>query len=70
MLSNFEAYPTASSPVVYASRRTLPHAMQDSLPAGGCAFAGRESNSLYHYERFQFMASSSPGLTLGNRRVV
>ena len=25
----------ASSPAVYASRRPLPHAMQDSLPAGG-----------------------------------
>ena len=25
----------ASSPAVYASRRALPHAMQDSLPAGG-----------------------------------
>ena len=30
----------------------------------GCAFAGRESNPLDRYERFQFMASSSPGLTL------
>ena len=26
---------TPSSPAVYASRRALPHAMQDSLPAGG-----------------------------------
>ena len=30
----------------------------------GCAFAGRVSNPLDRYERFQFMASSSPGLTL------
>ena len=30
----------------------------------GCAFAGRESNPLDRDERFQFMASSSPGLTL------
>ena len=32
--TDFEAYPAASSPAVYASRRALPHAMQDSLPAG------------------------------------
>ena len=30
----------------------------------GFAFAGRESNPLGHYERFQVMASSSPGLRL------
>ena len=30
----------------------------------GCAFAGRESNPLDRYERFQLMSSSSPGLTL------
>ena len=30
----------------------------------GCAFAGRESNPLDRYERFQFIASSSPGLRL------
>ena len=30
----------------------------------GCAFAGRESNPLDRYERFQLMASSCPGLTL------
>ena len=34
-IDDFEAYPAASSPAVYASRRALPHAMQDSLPAGG-----------------------------------
>ena len=33
-IDDFEAYPAASSPAVYASRRALPHAMQDSLPAG------------------------------------
>ena len=32
--TDFEAYSAASSPAVYASRRALPHAMQDSLPAG------------------------------------
>ena len=30
----------------------------------GCAFAGLESNPLDHYERFQVISSSSPGLTL------
>ena len=30
----------------------------------GYVLAGRESNPLDRYERFQFMASSSPGLTL------
>ena len=30
----------------------------------GCAFAGRESNPLDRYERFQIISSSSPGLSL------
>ena len=30
----------------------------------GCAFAGRESNPLGRNERFQFMSSPFPGLTL------
>ena len=30
----------------------------------GCAFAGRESNPLDLYERFQVISSSSPGLSL------
>ena len=34
-LHDFEAYRAASPHAVYASRRALPHAMQDSLPAGG-----------------------------------
>ena len=34
-LHRFRGYRDASSPAVYASRRALPHAMQDSLPAGG-----------------------------------
>ena len=33
----------------------------------GCAFAGRESNPLDRYERFQLMSSSSPGLTLAQQ---
>ena len=34
-LYRFRGYRDASSPAVYASRRASPHAMQDSLPAGG-----------------------------------
>jgi len=33
----------------------------------GYVFAGRESNPLDRYERFQFMASSSPELCLAGR---
>ena len=32
--THLEAYRDALSPPVYASRRSLPHAMQDSVPAG------------------------------------
>ena len=35
IIANFEACCDASPPPVYASRRTLPHAMQNSVPAGG-----------------------------------
>ena len=35
VIGTLEAHCDASSPAVYASRRALPHAMQDSLPAGG-----------------------------------
>ena len=34
--------------------------MQDSLPAGWLAFAGRELNPLDHYERFPSCYISSP----------
>src|SRR5262249_51744122 len=37
---------------VYASRAVLPLPMQDSLPVGWLAFAGRELNPLDRYERF------------------
>lgn len=53
---------TASEPAVYASRRQLPDAMQDSLPAGWLASTGRGSNPLGFNERFQLPTSSSPGL--------
>ena len=42
----------------------LPHAVQARFRLAGCAFAGRESNPLDRYERFQLMSSSSPGLSL------
>ena len=35
LIATIEAQSDASSPAVYASRRTLPFAMQDSLPADG-----------------------------------
>ena len=48
---------------VYASRPRLPvcllTAAQDSLPAGGLPFAGRESNPLGHCSRFPLMSGST-----------
>ena len=46
---------TASASAVYASRTASPLPMQDSLPAGWLAFAGREFNPLDQIERFQFL---------------
>jgi len=62
MASGFTS--VASPPAVYASRRTLPCAMQHALPAGWLAFAGRGSNPLAHDERVQIISSSFPGLGL------
>jgi len=50
---DFVANVTASTSTVYASRTALPLPMQDSLPAGWLAFAGREFNPLDQIERFQ-----------------
>jgi hypothetical protein len=50
---NFEATHAASASAAYASRRTSPHAMQGSLPAGWLTFTGRELNPLDRDERFQ-----------------
>ena len=52
-IHNFEATHAASAPAAYASRRTSPHAMQGSLPAGWLTFTGRELNPLDRDERFQ-----------------
>ena len=48
----------ASLPAVYASRRTLPCAMQHALPAGWLAFAGREFHPLDRDVGFQFRLTS------------
>ena len=48
----FRGYRGASAPAVYASRVMLPSPMQDSLPTGWLAFAGRELNPLDRDDRF------------------
>ncbi len=67
---------TALTFAVYASRTESPLPMQDWLPAGGLAFAGRESNPLDRYERFPVTYIPFPfprfiltlaGLTFGGR---
>ena len=50
---SYRGYRGASAPAVYASRVMLPPPMQDSLPAGWLAFAGRELNPLGRDEKFQ-----------------
>ena len=50
----------ASLPAVYASRRTLPYAMQHALPAGWLAFAGRGSHPLDRDVGFQYQLTSLP----------
>src|SRR3954451_12518527 len=56
----------ALAPAAYASQAALPPPAQGSLPAGWLAFAGRGSNPLDRYERFQsaLTSSSFPGLIL------
>ena len=55
----------ASSPAVYASRRALPHAMQDSLPAGGlrlCRAGVEPAGSLREVSAHLILLSrASPG---------
>ena len=55
----------ASSPAVYASRRALPHAMQDSLPAGGlrlCRAGVEPAESLREVSAHVILLSrASPG---------
>src|SRR3954454_3735669 len=56
----------ALAPAAYASQAALPPPAQGSLPAGWLAFAGRGSNPLDRYVRFQsaLTSSSFPGLIL------
>jgi len=66
----YRGYRGALAPAVYASWGMLPLPMQDSLPAGWLAFAGRELNPLDRDERFPscYISSPLPGfiLTLRN----
>jgi hypothetical protein len=66
----YRGYRGASAPAAYASWGMLPLPMQDSLPAGWLAFAGRELNPLNRDERFLscYISSPFPGfiLTLRN----
>src|SRR5271155_3176740 len=65
----FRGYRAASAPAAYASRMVLPPPMQSSLPAGWLAFAGRGSNPLDRFERFQITFSFPfPGLILAPLR--
>ena len=51
---HFEAQPRALASAAYASRRTSPPPRKARFRLAGCAFAGRVSNPLGRYERFQF----------------
>ena len=65
IIYDFEAYRGASSPAVYASRRALPHAMQDALPAGGlrlCRAGVEPAGSLREVSAHVILLSrASPG---------
>ena len=67
---SYRGYRGASAPAVYASRMMLPPPMQDSLPAGWLAFAGRELNPLDCDERFPscYILFPSPGFILTLRK--
>jgi hypothetical protein len=60
----YRGYRAALAPAVYASWGMLPLPMQDSLPAGWLAFAGRGSNPLDRVERFPSSTSLPPFLDL------
>jgi len=59
-MADFGANPQLRHLLTYASRVALPPNVQGLLPAGWLAFAGRASNPLDRYERFQFVWRSSP----------
>src|SRR6516162_4100313 len=60
----YRGYRAALAPAVYASWGMLPLPMQDSLPVGWLAFAGRGSNPLDRDERFPSSTSLPPFLDL------
>src|SRR3974390_936898 len=66
----YRGYRGASAPAVYASRGMLPLPVQDSLPAGWLAFAGREFNPLDRNERLPscYISSPLPGFILTLRK--
>ena len=64
VIGTLEAYRDASSPVVYASRRTLPLAMQDSLPGGGLRLCRAGVEPAGALRKAQIKSSSFPGLRL------
>src|SRR6516225_4061847 len=51
---DFGANPQLQHSLPYASRVALPHTCKARFRLAGCAFAGRDSNPLDRYERFQF----------------
>jgi len=56
---DFGANPQLQHSLPYASRVALPHTCKARFRLAGCAFAGRDSNPLDRYERFQLV-----GLTI------
>ena len=54
-MADFGANPQLRHTLPYASRVTLPHTCKARFRLAGCAFAGRDSNPLNRYERFQFV---------------
>jgi hypothetical protein len=55
---HFGANPQLRHLLPYASRVTLPHTCKACFRLAGCAFAGRESNPLDRYERFQLVLTT------------
>jgi hypothetical protein len=65
---DFGANPQLRHPLPYASRVALPHTCKARFRSAGSAFAGRESNPLDRFERFQLvltiiLPSCSPDAT-------
>jgi hypothetical protein len=54
-MADFGANPQLRHSLPYASRVMLPDTCKACFRLAGCAFAGRDSNPLNRYERFQFV---------------